>query len=113
MSKNRLLKRFDKKIQKLIAEVSHEIELYNISKPIAGAMLELAELGFNFAGHGRGFGSYTCEDFSLRNNKFYVNFHVEDKKCIVSVSRYIDGSTSPVFTGPGSKAISYIKSLND
>lgn len=64
--------------QNNLQEIEHEINHYEPKKRIADAMRELGELGFEFSGHGWGFGG---EDFGLikhreknQDNYIYVNF---------------------------------------
>lgn len=66
-----------------ISVIKNEITWYEPKKRIADAMLKLGKLGFEFSGHGCGFG---CEDFSLSNDKYHVNLCDEGRKVIVTLS---------------------------
>jgi hypothetical protein len=68
-----------------IKDIEYEITWYGIRKPIAEAMRQCGQLGFEVAGHGCGFGG---EDFSLMNSRkdLYVNFCDRGNSCEVTVS---------------------------
>ncbi len=96
-----------------IKEIKHEIEWYGIRKPIANAMLELGEIGFEFSGHGCGMGG---EDFGLvkypKKNQpdcyFYVNFCDKGRSCEVQVTRDWMGVDETLFKGTIGKAINFV-----
>lgn len=69
--------------QKNIKEMQDEINYYNPPKSISNAMMELAQIGFKFSGHG--YGGY--EDFGV--SKEYENGYI-----YASFSTSLDNSTS-------------------
>ena len=101
-----------KKIAKLLLTIEREIEWYKICKPIAEAMRILGHHGFDFSGHGCGFGG---EDFNLINEKIdrYVNFCDRGKTCVVTIStcKSLDKDGYPIhlFEGTICKALKFLE----
>ncbi len=107
-------KRISKKRTKQLLLIEKEIEWYHVRKSIADAMRKFVDLGFEFSGHGCGFGG---EDFSLSNKKkdAYVNFCDKGKTCVVTISTYNslneDGYPIELFKGTICKAIEFAEKL--
>lgn len=104
-------KKIAKKRTKELVAIEKEIEWYNIRKPIAEAMRTLGHHGFDFSGHGCGFGG---EDFNLINEKTdrYVNFCDRGKSCVVTISTTSldkDGWPMKLFEGTICKAIKFLE----
>ena len=89
-----------------IKEIKSEIEGYQPKKRIADAMLELGEIGFEFSGHGCGFGG---EDFSLFTKDLYVNLCDQGQKIVVSISNN-DEEMEDLFIGTIGQAMRFIQS---
>jgi hypothetical protein len=102
-------KKIAKKRTKKLVDIEREIEWYKIRKPIADAMRILGHNGFEFSGHGCGFGG---EDFGLINKKTdrYVNFCDKGKSCEVMVNTCnIDNPIETLFTGTIGEALKFLK----
>ena len=89
-----------------IKEIKDEIEWYNPKKRIVDAMLELGEIGFEFSGHGCGFGG---EDFNLFNKKLYVNLCDRGNKVVASVYDNSDDMDT-LLEGTIGAALKFVKS---
>lgn len=94
------------KKKRRIQEIKLEIKWYGIRNNIAKAMLELGKLGFQFSGHGSGFGG---EDFNLFNKTLYVNFCDRRKKGVVTTVTTNDESCELLFEGTIGKAMKFIQ----
>jgi hypothetical protein len=100
------------KLSRKLKEIEEEIEGYKVRKPIADAMRRCGELGFEFSGHGCGFGG---EDFNLINKKknMYVNFCDRGRTCEVSVytcNHKDDESEHLLCEGTIGKAMKFVES---
>jgi hypothetical protein len=90
-----------------IKEMKSEIEWYDVNKRIANAMLELAEIGFEFSGHGCGGGG---EDFSIfKDGKLHVNFCDKGRNRVDVIVSKDDDDMDVVFKGTIGGALKYIK----
>lgn len=100
-------KKIAKKRTKQLVDIEREIQWYNVRKPIADAMIILGHKGFEFSGHGCGFGG---EDFGLINEKTdrYVNFCDKGKSCEVMVNT-CNFPPKTLFTGTIGKALKFLK----
>jgi len=92
-------------------DIEQEIEWYEPRWPIAKAMRELGEIGFEFSGHGVGFGG---EDFNLsRESDYYVNFCDKGKGngIVATVYPYPDDDVEDevLFSGSANQAVLFIK----
>lgn len=70
--------------------IEHEIEWYETSRNVSKLMRRLGRLGFEFSGHGTGFGG---EDFSFikklsKNVEVYIN--ISDRKRSIKCSANIN-----------------------
>jgi|LakMenEpi03Aug12_release.lakeMendotaPanAssembly.Ray.scaffolds.fasta_scaffold04876_49 hypothetical protein len=86
-----------------IQNIKREIEWYGVRKTIAEAMVECGKLGFEFSGHGAGFGG---EDFNLVDNKknLYINFCDKGRSCEVMICE----NEIAVFIGTIGKAMKFL-----
>jgi hypothetical protein len=88
-----------RKLTKAQKEIEHEIEWYECSKDVTKIMRRLGKWGFEFSGHGAGFGG---EDFSLikylsKGLEVYVNISDRGKfpKCYANIDDYNKNQDDP------------------